>query len=168
MFICSLKASTFKLFGIVVLSAVTLAILIGILPGYHGGNDVSDVAAIDSTVKFDNIKTNEDRINFIGQFGIEVKPDPVETVETKIPSKFDAVYKKYNDIQKAQGLDLSKYRNKDVTRYTYELTNPSSNANAEAGEDGTVYLNLIVCKDKVIGGDLTTKSGGGTVTGFIN
>ena len=61
-----------------------------------------------------NIKTNEDRIMFLGQFGVTVDPTALEEEEIKIPDTFDKVYMGYNEIQRAQGLDLSKYKNKKV------------------------------------------------------
>ena len=52
--------------------------------------------------------------------------------EITIPEEFDKIFMGYNEIQKRQGLDLSRYKNKSVMRYTYEVTNYS-------GEDGKVY-----------------------------
>lgn len=51
----------------------------------------------------------------------------------------------YNEIQRAQGLDLAKYKNKKVSRFTYKVTNYE-------GYEGEVYANLLVWRDKVVGG----------------
>jgi hypothetical protein len=67
------------------------------------------------------------------------------------------VFTGYNEIQKRQGLDLSKYKKKNVMRYTYEVKNYKD-------YDGTVYANIIVYRNKVIGGDICSAD----VTGFIH
>ena len=76
-----------------------------------------------------------------------------------IPSEFDRVFTSYNEIQKQQGLDLSKYRRKNATRYTMEITN--------YGEyNGKVYANIIVYKNKVIAGDICSADMTGFMHGF--
>ena len=101
--------------------------------------------------------SNSDRIDFIAQFGWNVNQTPIEEVEITIPAEFDSVYVGYNDIQKEQGLNLAKYKGKEVVRYTYEVTNYK-------GFEGTVYANVIVYRNKVIGGDICSAD----VTGFIH
>ena len=98
---------------------------------------------------------------FLGQFGVTVDPTALEEEEIKIPDTFDKVYMGYNEIQRAQGLDLSKYKNKKVTRYTYKVTNYE-------GYEGEVYANLLVWRDKVIGGDVCSADVNGFVHGFAN
>ena len=63
-------------------------------------------------------KTNEQRISFLETFGWEVEGEEDEIVEVKIPQEFDDVFEKYNEIQKQQGCDLSKYAGKRCKRYT--------------------------------------------------
>ena len=65
----------------------------------------------------------------------------------------------YNDLQKAQGLDLSEYKGKSAMRYTYEITNYPD-------YDGTVYANIIVYKNRVIGGDICSSGTQGFIQGF--
>jgi hypothetical protein len=67
--------------------------------------------------------------------------------------------KTYNEVQKQQGLDLEKYKGKDVIRYTYEITN-------YPGEEGKVLANLIVYKNRVIGGDICSADVNGFIHGF--
>ena len=71
------------------------------------------------------------------------------------PDEFDIALNTYNEIQKAQGLDLTKYRNKRVTHYTYTVTNYEN--------EGTVYVNLYVYRNKIIGADLSSAD----PTGFV-
>ncbi|MBE6599007.1 MAG: DUF4830 domain-containing protein, partial [Ruminococcaceae bacterium] len=112
-----------------------------------------------SKYNFEKIKTAEDRAAFLTQFGWEFDPDPIEEVTMKIPQNFDKVMNAYNELQKNQGLDLSKYKGKEVTRYTYKITNyPDYN--------GTVFANVILYKNRVIGGDICSSDVTGFITGF--
>ena len=155
MFVYSLKASTLKFFGIICVAMVALITLIVFIPTYDGAEDLPTSA----TVNYSKIKTDEDRIAFLGQFGWEVKPAAVEVKETKIPKEFDNVFSTYNELQKRQGLDLSDYKGKAITRYTYEITNYPD-------YEGKVYANLIIYKNKVIGGDICTADVEGFIHGF--
>jgi len=140
MFIYSIRASTIKFFGFI---AVTLAVLVGIV--IMGGG--SAVAASGSAeVNFGGIKSNEDRVAFIEQFGIKVDPEATEEVPFAMPDNFDRVILGYNELQKKQGLDLSKYAKKKVTRYTYKVTNYDS--------EGDVYANLFVYRSKIVACDI--------------
>ena len=76
-----------------------------------------------------------------------------------IPSEFDTVYTGYNDIQKEQGLNLAKYKGKEVVRYTYSITNYEN-------YEGVVYINLLVYRNKIIGGDVCSADASGFIHGF--
>ena len=41
----------------------------------------------------------------------------------EVGSRGADVYKSYNEIQKAQGMNLEKYRGKIVKRYTFDIVN---------------------------------------------
>ncbi len=104
-------------------------------------------------------ETNEQRINYLKQFGWEVKEEPSEIVEVAIPTEFNDVYEKYNVIQKKQGFDLSAYRGKSVKRWTYDVTNyPDNRPNVKA--------NILVFDGKVIGGDICSLELDGFMHGF--
>jgi len=77
-----------------------------------------------------------------------VKGDAESTVDFTLPKSLDAVLLGYNEIQKEQGLDLSKYAGKKVTRYTYLLPE-------QEGYDGRVYANIIVYRSRVVAADIT-------------
>ena len=155
MFIYSFKASTLKFIAVVVISIGILITLISVIP--TGGGSV--YAATDSKINYKNIKTNDDRINFLKQFGWSVNAEPLEMVEVVIPKEFDAVYQKYNDVQKAQSLNLEKYKNKAVKRYTYQVLD-------YPGYSGTVYANLLIYNDRVVGGDICSAEINGFMHGF--
>ena len=154
MFIYSLKASTLKFFAVICVALVTLITLIAFVPAY--GSD-SEYVSGDVKIEYSGVKTNEDRIAFLQQFGWEVEGTPKETAEVTIPAEFDKIFTGYNEIQKRQGLDLSDYKKKKVMRYTYVVTNYE-------GAEGEVYANILVYRNRVIGGDLCSAD----VTGFIH
>lgn len=151
MFIYSVRASSIKLFAVIVLS---LALLVGLIAA--GGITGAAVSASSDSINFSGIKTNEDRIRFIARFIPEISGDPKEEVEFSFPESFDRIMLSYNEIQKAQGLDITRYKNKKVTRYTYEL--------ASYGDyDAPVYVNLIVYRGTVIACDVSSAD----PTGFV-
>lgn len=157
MFVYSLRASTLKFFGIICVAMAALITLIVFIPVYDGGS-AGDISA-SAEINYSKIKTEEDRIGFLKQFGWDVKGSTVEVKETKIPKEFDKVFTTYNELQKRQSLDLSKYKGKEITRYTYEISNYPD-------YDGTVYANLIIYKNRVIGGDICTADVEGFIHGF--
>ena len=156
MFIYSLRASTLKFFAVVCVALVTVITLIAFVPAY--GED-SKFVSKDMDIDYTGVKSNEDRIEFLSQFGWEVKPESIEEVEVTIPSEFDKVFTGYNEIQKRQGLDLSDYKKKKVMRYTYEVTNYQ-------GAEGVVYANVLVYRNRVIGGDVCSADVNGFIHGF--
>jgi hypothetical protein len=163
MFVYSLKASTLKFAGIAAVSLALLIMLIAIIPTI--GSDASDNSTISAddvsavSINYDKIKTNEDRVAFLAQFGWEVQSEAAEEATVTIPSEFDRVFVSYNELQKRQGLDLSKYKRKEMTRFTYIITNYPD-------YDGVVYANLLVYRNKVVGGDICSADVNGFLHGF--
>ena len=158
MFIYSMRASTVKFVSVILLSVVGLVALLALIPTYEptAANLLySNVA----NIKYDDIKSEDDLVAFLSQFGWTVEKTPHEEREVTIPDEFDKVFTAYNELQKQQGLDLSKYRRKSVKRYTYVITNFPD-------YDGTVYANLLVYRGKIIGGDICTADVNGFVRGF--
>lgn len=154
MFIYSLRASTIKFCAVICVALATLITLIAFIP-VVAVDDVS--AAANANIDYSGIKTNEDRVKFLAQFGWQVDPEAVESVEVTIPEEFDKIFTAYNELQKRQGLDLSKFKKKNVQRYTYKITNYD-------GYSGTVYANILVYRNKVIGGDVCSAD----VSGFMH
>jgi len=157
MFVYSLRASTVKFFGIVFIALAALTTLVVFIPQYEAQS--TSLFAENKEINFDKIKTNEDRIAFLAQFGWTVENTPAEEAEITVPAEFDKVFTEYNEIQKRQGLDLSKYKNKDMKRYTYIVTNYPDVTE-------TVYANVIVYKNRVVGGDICSASKSGFIHGF--
>jgi len=159
MFICTMRAGTVRFFGVVCLALATLIALITFVP------ELQPVAAEPSgetvTVSFEKVKSNDDRIAFLKQFGWEVTPEPTEATTVTIPAEFDKIFAAYNELQKQQGLDLSSYSNRTVERYTYTVTNYPDYA-------GTVQANLLIFRGRVIGGDISSADANGFIHGFGN
>ena len=159
MFVYSLRASTLKFFAVVCVALTALITMITFIPSYDGGELGYITTGKEEKISYDKIKTEQDRVGFLSQFGWSVSGDPVEVAEITVPSEFDKIFMGYNEIQKRQGLDLSKYKNKTVTRYTYEVTNYE-------GAEGKVYANILVYRNKVIGGDICSADASGFIHGF--
>lgn len=155
MFIYTLKATNIKFFAALILSAAVLVTVVTVIPGYD-----STVQVAAASINYSSMKTEEDRIEFLRGLGYEVDSSPVEVEEIEIPTEFDSVYTKYNDIQRSQGLNLRKYRGKTATRYTYRITNYE-------GYEGTVLASIIIYKNKIIAGDVCGIDNNGFVHGFI-
>ena len=127
----------------------------------RGNADADVVSVTEETMekKEVKLKTNDDRISLLEGYGWTVDKEPIEFMEVKIPDEFDGVYNDYNEIQKRQGMDLTKYSGKRVMRYTYRINNHPSN------EEGVV-ANIIVYKNKLIAGDVCSPKLGGFMHGL--
>ena len=171
MFIYSFKASSIKFFGILCVALAALIALIAFVPAYAGeqsnGGGGSGVAVgvpeaetgVTVSVRYDKIKSVDDAASFLSQFGWLVDAGSAETKEVTIPAQFDKIFAGYNEMQKSQGLDLSKYKKKDVTRYTFTVTNYKE-------YEGTVYANVLTYRGRVIGGDICSADVNGFIHGF--
>lgn len=103
--------------------------------------------ALSALPKKVNVKTEEDRQSLLASLGWQTDGEPPQCSEVQIPKKFDDVYTLYNELQLTQGLDLTRWRGKTCTRYTYTVTNhPVQSEN--------VHLNLLCRKGRLIGGDV--------------
>lgn len=166
MFVYSVKASSLKYVGVMCLCAAAIITTVFMIPSREEDKIMTDAAYTaelsgvvpKKSSDFKNISTNEDRVNFLARYGWQVNPEEVEIVEVTIPSEFDSVYNTYNELQKGEGLDLEKYRGKNVKRYTYTVENYDS--------ETTVFANLIVYKNRVVGGDICSSDINGFMHGF--
>ena len=95
----------------IVLAALA-ALILGILWLFGGAKE--DAA---------KVATNDDRVAYLKNLGWEVTVTPKETMEVRVPQEGDEVFRRYNELQKSQGFDLSKYAGKTVQRYVYQVNN---------------------------------------------
>ena len=159
MFVYSLRAGTIKLVGVVCVALTVLITLIAFVPTYAVSSQTSAGVGEKKEISYDKIKTEGDVAAFLSQFGWTVEGSPMETKTVTIPAEFDKVFAAYNEMQKEQGLNLSKYKGKDVTRYTFAVTNYE-------GYEGRVLANVLVYRNRVIGGDICSADLSGFVHGF--
>ena len=158
MFIYSFHANTIKFFAVICLALTALIALIAFVPNYVGNDEYTPVG-VNATYNYEKIKSNEDRINFVKQFGWDVDPQALKEQEVQIPKEFDKIFSAYNEIQRRQGLDLSSFKKKSVMRYTYAVKNYPD-------YEGEVYINILVYRNTVIGGDVCSADVNGFVHGF--
>jgi hypothetical protein len=161
MFIYSVKAQNIKLYFSIALSVLAVVLVAVFIPARNGqilSQEEIPVAKTISKNDFKNIESNEDRLDFLKLYGWDVDENPTEITEITIPVEFDPIYKKYNEIQKNEGLDLEKFKGKTVKKYTYLVNNYEY--------DGTVFANLLIYRDRVIGGDISSIELDGFMHGF--
>lgn len=90
---------------------------------------------------------NTQRVTYLQSLGWEVKPEPVETLQFLLPDTLAEPYLSYNELQTAQGFDLTPCLGKQVSRYTYTVTNYPDRAEG-------VQANLYICEDRPVAGDI--------------
>ena len=149
MFVYSFKASTFKLVSILVVCAAVLTLTIFLMP--EAGNTVGVNKIVNENVTLEGISSEKKVQEFFNQLGFELDEKPVQKGKVKIPKRFDAVMEKYNDLQKMQGLDLTKYKGKTANRYTYKVIGLPDGT--KLGQD-VYYATVVVHNKKVIAVDV--------------
>ncbi len=152
MFVYSIKSKHIKvalLVIFIIMTVISLAIL---------SQDSKETGKSGMSIK---ASTHEERMAFISQFGWEVDEDPVEVQEVIIPAEFDETYNAYNEIQKAQGFDLTVYAGTRVKRWTYTVKNYMGYENKDC-----IHTNVLVCDGLVIGGDVCSVELDGFMHGF--
>ena len=153
MFVWSVKASTLKFIAVLAVSATAIGLLAVFMPRNEFKSETASVKQISKKAA-----AEEDIKEFLSQYGWEAT-ELLDRAEVTIPAEFDSVYENYNTLQKKQDYDLSKYKRKTVDRYTYKIDNYD-------GYNGMVLADVIVYKNKVIGGDICSADVNGFVHGF--
>lgn len=101
-------------------------------------------AVSDKTGEYSLVLNDGEEKKFLEQFGVETADAKPEKRSVVIPSDFNKYYEEYNELQKKIGLDLGKFKGKEVTEIIVPLEKPKDN-NAV----------LLVYKNRVIGGHIT-------------
>jgi len=136
---------------LIILGAIA-ALIVGCILIFGGNSEDQPTAAT-------NVSDNDSRIAFLQGFGWQVSTSPVSSGQVKIPDTQSAVYQRYNELQKSQGYDLSKYAGQTVMRYVYKITN-------YPGATDPVYATVLVFQGQIIGGDVTNTAAKGVVQTF--
>ena len=135
---------------LIVLGAIA-ALLIGVI-ALSGSTETEATSATTAT-------DNDSRVSFLKSFGWEVTTSPVESGQVRIPTETTEVYDRYNQLQQAQGYDLTQYAGKRALRYVYKITN-------YPGATDPVFAPVLVYKNQIIGGDITNTASGGRIQSF--
>ena len=135
---------------VIAILAAVAALIIGLIALL--GEDAGSAATSASTA----VSTNDDRVKFLTDLGWEVTTSPAETSQVRIPQEQSEVFDRYNALQKSQGYDLSAYAGKNVMRYVYKIEN-------YPGATEPVYATLLICKNQIIGGDITDTAANGMI-----
>ena len=93
-----------------------------------------------------DISTPEKRWAFIRSLGWEPEEGSETEKEVLLPGRFPPVLEQYNQLQLAQGYDLTKYAGKEIRVYTCTLQN--------CPEDSRAQCTLYAYRGKLIGGDI--------------
>ena len=157
LFILSIRKLIHKILLVIFFIAVILGAVIAIFNYSKQTNEAFSKAG----KYYLAARTNEERVKFLEQFGWQVSAEPIEIENVPIPARFNAVYENYNNIQKLQGLDLSKYKQQSCTRYTYQILNYKNAPNS-------VRANILVLNNRVIGGDVCSVELDGFMHGFAS
>lgn len=104
-------------------------------------------AAASAQISHKGIRTRQDQVEYLAQYGWQTSPEPTAVEELNIPETFDESYAQYLQLQREQGFDLEKYAGKRVKRYTYQILNHPT------GESG-IIANLLIYKKTVVGGEV--------------
>lgn len=103
--------------------------------------------------------TPEQQIAYLAQLGWQVNADPIETLELQLPEDLKADYADYCKLQDEQHFPFSQFAGQAVKRYTYPVTN-------YPGIEHGVQVNLYLCEDQIIGGDIISTGENGFQTGL--
>lgn len=136
-----------------IVGIVVLILLCGSFAAFAGFHSLWGAQSVSATVNPKSLKTNEDRIAYLEEFGWTVTPEAVTVEELKIPDSFDDSFTDYLALQAKQGFDLEKYTGKKVKRFTYEITN-------YPGDDTTMMVSLVLYKNAVIAGEVFSSTTG--------
>ncbi len=156
MFVYTVRSSSVKFFAVLLLCLVLLVALM------LSGGAVSASAEVKGGVDFTGIKTKEDRIEFLTSQGLKIDSESEEATEIIMPEDFDRVLKGYNELQRRQGLDITRYARKRVVRYTYKVMDYDDGDGAD-GAAPTVYANIFVFRQRIIAADVSCAEQGGFV-----
>ena len=126
---------------LIILGAI-VALIIGCIWVFGGDEADTQTATVPAA------SDNDSRVAFLKELGWEVSTSPTDSGQVKIPETASDAFSRYNELQKSQGYDLSRYGGKTVMRYVYKVNNFP-----EATEP--VYTTLLVYKNQIIGGDIT-------------
>ena len=139
-------------FWIVMAALVVIGIVL--LLGAHTNASASPSAAKQNG----RVKNEKARVAFLAECGWKVDSPALKEETVLIPKDFSPVFEDYNELQKQQGFDLSRFCGKEVKLYTYRVLD------SRLGEN--ILAMLYVCNGTVIGGDVHSTALDGFMCGL--
>ena len=106
-----------------------------------------------------DLNTLDGRQAYLLELGWEIDPGSEEHKTVRIPTSMDGIIEDYNEIQLAQGCDLSEHLGETCEQYSYTVTNYPD-------ESQTVLLTLYVQNGKMIAGDVHSTALDGFMQGL--
>ncbi len=143
MFVCSLGKKSRKAAALAAL-ALLLVVLCAVI-GIERKEKIPPYATSDEAGRFFTEVSDSDSIDgFLSQFDLSAEEKPLLKDKVSVPSEFDSVYEKYNELQKKSGFDLSRFKGAEVNRLVLK----------EKGADERITL--LIYKGHVIGAHIST------------
>lgn len=152
MVVLTAKVSKGKIIAILLIVVTVIALLVALCTSAE-----QDAGSAETAITA--VTSNNDRLAYLKSFGWEVDEAPVETQDVKIPSELPEVLQKYNELQKNQGFDLTSYAGERAKRYVYKILNYPDTTDS-------YFATILVCKDTVIGGDVSSSAQDGIMQGL--
>lgn len=160
MFVISLSSKKVKLcliVAVVVLGVISCSAVVLYNCNSQKGSEENTILSVNN-----NVSDTEQVLRFISSFGWEVDSEPDEIREIIIPAEFDEVYESYNELQLSQGYDLSAYAGERAKNWSFTVLNYPGYENEEF-----IKINILICDNKVIGGDVCSVKLDGFMHGFM-
>ena len=123
-----------------ILTVIAFGLLMAVLILLTGRSD-------DPSADLPRLTDNTQRTAYLESLGWTVEPEPLETLQFLLPETLEEPYRSYNELQLSQGFDLSNCCGKQVTRYTYAVTNYPERSTG-------VQANLYICEETPVAGDI--------------
>ena len=148
MFIITAKFSRRRAFALAAVACLALA-LIALPRACRKGAEAPAIPA----------ETNEQRLAYLASLGWAVNDQPIETLNITLGETLEEPYLSYNDLQRSQGFDLTRYCGQTLSRYTYVVTNyPDASLPCQA--------DLYVCDGALAAGDIVCTGENGFMAGL--
>jgi len=91
--------------------------------------------------------TEQTMVEYIRSFGWEVEEIPEEQKEIIIPTEWNEVYERYNEVQQRQGFDLSDDCGRKAVVTTFAVLN-------YPGHPDYIRIHLITAEDEILAADI--------------
>ncbi len=142
MFIYSIKVKNAKTIKFTLVAIISLLVICGIIL-FSALRTSPDTMTIDGKKYSLEVNSEDDCIKFLEQFGY-IADELYDARSIVLPPEFEGVYIDYNNLQKAQGFDLSSYLGEKAEQYTYSLKESSD------------FATIVACNGKVVAAHLSS------------